>query len=315
MKKHFVKDPIAFLHDAGFFRAGDGLPLRWHLDFPPSWEKGDPLLVLLQGRAESLDKYDRVTSFFLDKGLAVFRLDWRGQGGSGRMLTSPEKGHVDDFSRYISDMKEIVTHKVLPLEPGKLIFCGHSMGGHLILRYLFEGGKMDAAILVSPMMSIYTGFMPERFARPIIDFMSKRGFSEKRVPGRRWLDKQPSFATNRLTTDPEHFYRFRQFLVEHPSLKIVEPTWAWVHEAFRSMDKVWRDLETTPVEIPVLVLSAGRDRVVKSEDHARLMTFLKNGIYHVLPEGQHELFMEKEKIASEIRRTIEDFFFKNKIIT
>lgn len=316
VKNHLVKDPISFLADAGFFRARDGLQLRWYMDFPPVWKEGDPLLLLLSGRAESLDKYDRVTSFFLEEGLAVFRMDWRGQGGSGRLLAGSEKGHIDDFATYISDLEEILTQVILPRKPGKLIFCGHSLGGHLILRFLLGGGKMDAAILVSPMLSIYTGMLPENLARPIIDFFGRSGLAEQKIPGRRWLDKKPRFARNRLTRDPEHFYRFRNFLAEHPALETREPTWAWVHEAFSSMDKVWRDLELAPIEdVPLLILSGGKDRVVKPRDHARLLKFLKNGTCHFLPEARHELLMEKREVIREIWRVIEEFFRKYHILT
>lgn len=314
MKNYFGKDPIPFLKDARFFRTRDGVLLRWYLDLPSSWKKGGPLLLLLTGRAESLDKYDRVTAFFLAKGLAVFRMDWRGQGGSGRMLADPAKGHIDDFATYISDLKEILVHEISPLEPGKSIFCGHSMGGHLALRYLLEGGKMDAAILVSPMMSIHTGMIPEASAWSIIQLLVRLGAAEKKIPGRGWLDKKPLFYGNRLTRDPEHFYRFRDFLAGHPFLKTEEPTWTWVYEAFRSMNKVWKDLQGTSIRIPVLVLSGGRDRVVKPHGHARLMRFLEKGTCRVLSEARHELLMEKQDVLREIWQAVENFFKKYHIL-
>lgn len=314
MNNHFVKHPISYLEDAGFFWAKDGLCLRWYLNFPPLWKKGDPLLILLQGRAESIDKYDRVTAFFLEKGLAVFRMDWRGQGGSGRMLASSEKGHIDDFATYVSDLEEMLQGVVLPHEPGKLIFCGHSMGGHLILRYFLEGGKMDAAILVSPMLSIDTGILSENVARPIIEFLNQKGLSEKKVPGKKLLTKKNRFAENRLTRDPEHFYRFRKLLEDHPELKIEEPTWGWVQEAFRSMDRVWQMLEAEYLSIPVLVLSGSADRVVKPRDHQRLMKCLKKGLFHSFSGARHELLMETEDVIREMSLVIEGFFKKYSIL-
>ena len=43
-------------------------------------------MVLLQGRAEFIEKYGETVGDLRARGFAVYALDWRGQGHSGRVL-------------------------------------------------------------------------------------------------------------------------------------------------------------------------------------------------------------------------------------
>ena len=79
------------------------------------------------------------------RGFAVAILDWRGQGGSQRMLSDPLKGHVRDFAEYEIDVEAFMREVVLPDCPPPHYAIAHSMGGE---RDAADG--LQGAALVRP---------------------------------------------------------------------------------------------------------------------------------------------------------------------
>ena len=73
--------------------------------------------ILLNGQTEFIEKYFEVIDELRQRGLAVVAMDWRGQGGSQRLLRDPKKGHVDDFSRFERDLEAFVARILEPFCP------------------------------------------------------------------------------------------------------------------------------------------------------------------------------------------------------
>ena len=123
--------------------ARDGLSLRTAV-WParPGGTRGT--VVLLQGRAECIEKYKETAGDLLDRGFAVYALDWRGQGGSGRVLGDSRKGHVADYDDYLSDFELFLERRVLPEAPRPILVLAHSMGGHIVLRHRAEHDAPEA---------------------------------------------------------------------------------------------------------------------------------------------------------------------------
>jgi len=70
-------------------RAADGLPIRvarWH---PEGRARGT--IVVVQGRAEYIEKYFETIGELLQRGFCVVSFDWRGQGLSGREIAIPAR--------------------------------------------------------------------------------------------------------------------------------------------------------------------------------------------------------------------------------
>ncbi|MDY0161738.1 alpha/beta hydrolase [Desulfobotulus sp.] len=302
------KEPIAWVKEAAFLGACDGLPLRYHIGFPPKWHAGDPIVILLTGRAECLDKYDRVQKALLERGVAVLRKDWRGQGGSGRMLPDSHKGHVTDFALYLDDLQRILQIVVTPLQPGGLVLMGHSMGSHLALRHLLSGAKgVCAAILESPMFSIDTWPLPYGLVRKICTRARAMGLEDRYIPAGGPFRADLAFKGNNLTGDPEHFFRFQNFLIQHPSMQMGAPTLGWLHAASLSMDQLWQELKKKKLDTPILMLSGEADQVVRPKDHRKACTFLPRGICVSFPKGRHELFMERAEIRQMLWQHVDVF--------
>ena len=59
----------------------------------------------------------------------VATFDWRGQGGSDRLLRRSRLGHVHRFDAYVDDLETFFHEVVLPDCRGPFDVLAHSMGG------------------------------------------------------------------------------------------------------------------------------------------------------------------------------------------
>jgi lysophospholipase len=71
---------------AGTLKTRDGVGLRFARWLPPAGRKGT--VVLLQGRAEWIEKYFETVRDLRARGFAVATIDWRGQGLSSKPSSS-----------------------------------------------------------------------------------------------------------------------------------------------------------------------------------------------------------------------------------
>ena len=81
-----------------FIASADGKRLRvgqWD-SAPGVPQRG--FCAILDGQTEFIEKYEEVSRELGHRGFAGAILDWRGQGGSERLVADPLKAHVADFS-------------------------------------------------------------------------------------------------------------------------------------------------------------------------------------------------------------------------
>ena len=90
-------------------------------------------IVILPGFTEFCEKYSKEVLCFHQRGYNVLVIDWPGQGRSGHFGKHPLAVHCDDFDHYIGAMDAVI--EKVRLDGRDLILFGHSMGGHLALRY------------------------------------------------------------------------------------------------------------------------------------------------------------------------------------
>jgi lysophospholipase len=84
-----------------FIVTRDGTRLRTAV-FAAASSRG--VCVLLGGQTEFIEKYVEVIGELGARGFTVATFDWRGQGGSARLLANPLKAHVRDFAEYDDDL-------------------------------------------------------------------------------------------------------------------------------------------------------------------------------------------------------------------
>lgn len=282
---------------------------RLRLGFWPAPAAPRGSVLLLPGRCETLEKYAEQAADWTRRGFAAVGLDWRGQGGSSRFLANAHKGHVTDFDLYLDDLAAALP-VLLPADaPGPAVAFGHSMGGHILLRFLAERQHpFAAAVACAPMLGIRTAPLPEPLARMVAAAMVRRGLGEHYALGQTdWLPADPPFAGNPLTSDPARFLVGHVAYRDDPELALGGVTWGWLDAAFRSMRRLWRDARVVALTVPVLVLSAGGDRIVLSARQQAFATRLPQGRVRVYPRAQHELMMEVDSIRDRVWADIDAF--------
>ena len=108
--------------------------------FEPATKPRGTVLVV-PGRREFIEKkYTEVGQPLLDLGYRLIIVEPRGQGLSSRFLSGDERqrDHIDDFNTHINDIRAFYKRVVQPGLAKPLIVHGHSMGGHILLRWLAE---------------------------------------------------------------------------------------------------------------------------------------------------------------------------------
>jgi lysophospholipase len=263
------------------------------------------ICVLLNGHTEFLEKYQEVADELRARGLEVVSLDWRGQGASERAGYGNRAGHVGNFEEYIFDLASLMLQAVEPIQreqpkPLPVIALAHSMGAHILLRYLHDHPRRFAAgVVVAPMLDVHTGKYSPAMSRLAARFFNLRKPSTRFVFGVE--DRDPldlTFADNAVTSDRARFERMQALLKTQPFLRIFGPTFGWLGAAFQSMQRLRRKSFAEEITTPLLVFGAGRDRVVHVQAIRDFVKHLPKARYVEIKDAEHEIMMEKDSIRA-----------------
>lgn len=294
-----AKNPVPGGAVAGELKTQDGVRLRfvrWEATRGP--RRGT--VCLFGGRGEFIEKYFEVVADLRRRGFAVATMDWRGQGGSSRVLRNPRKGHVGSFSEYDRDLTLFMKEIVLPDCPPPFMVLAHSMGANIMLRNAARPGSwFERMILVSPMIALAderVGY-PQALARLYAEAGCLFGVSKSYIRGGsdRIVEQGP-FDGNILTSDRERWNRNKAVLDTNPALGLGSPTIGWLRAAYRSMDLVGAAGYAASVRVPMMVFVAGKDQVVSSRAIEDFSVGLKVGTHVLLPSARHEILQEADTI-------------------
>lgn len=279
----------------GFVTTPDRVRLRFARWHPPGG-RARGTVVVVQGRAEFIEKYVETAGDLLARGFAVVTFDWRGQGGSDRLLPDPLKGHVGRFRDYRADLEAVLEQIALPDCPGPLYGLGHSMGGHLLLAAAAHGPlPFQRLVAVAPMLGLGRYPLSEERIAQISRTLARMGLTRRSAPGsdRRTIATLP-FAGNPLTSDARRFERNADIARQGPHLVIGAPTVGWLAAACRSMARLRRYEIASRITTPTLVVACAADVVVSTPAIERFAGTLKS-VGHVLVGGaRHELLQERD---------------------
>jgi len=276
----------------------DGTALRAGV-FQPENPAGR-ICVLLGGHAEYIEKYGEVIHELNTRGFTVATFDWRGQGGSARLLPDPLKGYVGDFADYDKDLQDFMRIAVAPLKGAKPMVLAHSMGGHIALRALHDKpGMFAAAVLTAPMLGIATHGYPAFVARGVTAMQALLGHGKDLAWGMKGHDPLTiDFAHQTVTSDRARFERNQKALRAQPNLRITGTCWGWIEAAYLSMEKLAEPGYAAAIKTPVLLFGAGHDRVVLVETDRQFAARLPHGRYAEIAGSEHEILMEKDAIRA-----------------
>lgn len=285
----------------------DGVRLRL-AEWPAAEMAPHGTILLLHGRTEFIEKYREVILELGARGFAVVTFDWRGQGGSGRQLDDPAKGHVEDFDDYLQDLDLVIADMQARDLPKPWSILAHSMGGCLALLALARGpGPFERAILCSPMVAI-AGIAGSDAARLAARLLTSLGLAQAFVPGGdRKSSATGAFEQNPLTRDAARFSTLQAWLAAYPELGIGDPTIGWMTAAFNALESFADEAFGQQGRTPVLMLNAGADTVVSPRAAAALAQRMRGASAIELPGSRHEILMETDAIRALFWRAFDAF--------
>ncbi len=295
-----ARNPVPNGAVPGTMLARDGINVRYCL-WPRTAEKRLGTVCLFGGRGEFIEKYFETVADLRRRGFAVAMMDWRGQGGSDRLLRNPSKGHVEDFAQFDTDLRQFMNEIVLPDCPAPFYGMGHSMGGHILLRSaLTKVCWFDRLILSAPMIDIAREITAAPALRFLIEGLVLLGAGDFFIPGGRskpW-ELRP-FAGNELTSDRLRYERVRDILETAPWLGLGAPTIGWLNAACRSIVQINAMNFAPSVKVPTLIVAASNDTVVSTRAIERFATHVKTCRHLVIAGAKHELLQERDEIRDQ----------------
>lgn len=292
----------------GFLQAFDGIRLRYG-HWPHQGESHGGAVVVLGGRGEFMEKYFETVGELNTRGFDTFSLDWRGQGLSDRMLADRNRGYVQSFGDYVADLKLFLDEVVRPNSCGPLFLMAHSMGATIALQYLHgHPPGIDKVVLLSPMISFRTGPVPYVLAKGYCLMLAKLGMAHCNIPSlRRNESFQGSFTGNWLTHDATRFNRVRRALRDNPQLLIAGVTYGWLAASFGAIEAIQQPGFAHRIQTPVLVVTAGQDRVVSNAATGRFVVQLPVAHAVCIEGTYHEILQERDGIRAQFWQAFDRF--------
>ncbi|MGC2415917.1 MAG: alpha/beta hydrolase [Stellaceae bacterium] len=290
--------PERFLPPPGFvwgrFTAADGAVLRWgHL--PIANPRAE--CVMVGGFGEFIEKQFETVRDLAARGIAVWCLDWRGQGGSIRPRRWPSRPRARKFERDAEDLAAFAREKLGGQLPPLLVT--HSMGGAIALVCLRRNPRLfAAAVLSSPMVGLRTGRVPPTLLRLITRPARAAGLGVCFIPGaHKWrADRLPSHERSRGTSDAERCQLRHAWFSADPGLRLDQATYGWVDSALGLVARISKPEFLTAIHTPILMGRAGREVVVSPAAQRRAARLLPDCTLVELSESKHDPFLERDAI-------------------
>ncbi|MEL7124743.1 MAG: alpha/beta hydrolase [Pseudomonadota bacterium] len=291
---------------AYWLTTSDGVRIRIGV-WAPEAQRGTVLLFC--GRTEYVEKYAIAAGDLAQRGYATVVIDWRGQGLADRLLSNTNIGHVDDFADYQLDVAAVMhatSHFGLP-QPYYLL--GHSMGGSIGLRALYEGLPVAAAAFTGPMWGIAMAPYLRPVAWGLGRAMPAAGLGNVLAPGTsqtHYVLASP-FEDNTLTRDRTMWAMMREQLNAHRALALGGPSVTWLRGALDDTNEL--ATRASP-DLPCVTFLGDNERIVDVPRIHDRMERWEDGTLYIIENAEHEVMMEDQATRTWLFDTMVDAFAK-----
>ncbi|MGF1769091.1 alpha/beta fold hydrolase [Enterovibrio makurazakiensis] len=285
----------------------DGLRLNWCAFTKPEHTRA---IVVVNGRIESVEKYQEVFFDLFQQGYDVYSCDHRGQGHSHRLVTGSDIGHVVEFEHYVDDLETFIDEVVTQKPHQQRMILAHSMGGAISTLYAArKPAAIDALVLSAPMFGINLSPLLQKAAKPLCRLLSEihhpAGYAPGQVPY--WLKP---FKHNLLTSSHPRYQWFRDLYEDNSTLKVGGPSTQWI---WQSLSACERALDAANIiDMPILLMQAARDEVVCNhamfEFHRKRQAASLPIQFEIVADSRHELLFEKDPIRDAVLSLCLNFF-------
>jgi lysophospholipase len=289
----------------GSFTARDGAQLRWgHL--PVAGARAQ--CVLVGGFGEFIEKQVETVRDLAARGVEVWCLDWRGQGGSIRPRRLPTRPRPRNFDRDAADLAAFTVAKLIGPMPRLLV--AHSMGGAIGLLCMRRHPKLfGGAVLSSPMLGLRIGKVPHTLLRCITVPARAAGLGICFIPGAgKWRQSRiPSPERSRATTDADRCRLRHAWFSANPGLRHDEATYGWLDSALALIARIQKPEFLAGIRTPILLGTPGREVVVSPAAQRRAARLLPDCTLVELSESKHDPFLERDSIRDKWLRRLDRF--------
>jgi lysophospholipase len=292
-------NPIPEGAHAGVFVTPDGVSLRY-ATFGKTRGRSQGTVVILNGRNECIEKYFETTAELNRNGFGAATFDWRGQGGSDRLIDDPFKGYVRDFQEYAGDLEQFFTEIVLPDCKGPYFILAHSTGALIaLLAAPSLLNRVQRMVFSAPLLELSEKAIRPKTIKFISAALRYAGLGSRyMVGGSKPRETQP-FIGNKLTSDPDRYRRNSSLYEQHPLLGLGGPTVTWVNAACRAMEAVSDPEFQANIQIPILIVAAGNDQVVSTSAIESYVQGLRSGSLLTIDGAKHEIMQERDALREQ----------------
>ena len=297
-------NPVPENHFAGFLEGRGGVKIRYAV-FRSKEREAKGTVVLLGGRSECIEKYFETINDLTARGLWVATFDWRGQGGSDRLLQDSRAGHVLRFSDYEADLALFLEKIVLPDARLPFFIVAHSTGALVALSQAPDlENRIERMVLAAPFIALDGQSMSQRKITIIARLASWFGLGKRTF---RKGDPALDFPHNVVTSDARRFARNTAIYGEHPELSVSWPTARWLNQALATMAKVTHQDHLTRIRIPTLLLCPTADTLVPRKAVGDLARIFRAARLIEIDGARHELFQESDRFRAQALAAIDAF--------
>nr|WP_251133881.1 alpha/beta hydrolase [Rhodomicrobium sp. Az07] len=295
-----TRNPVPGGAICGTFDTRDGFHIRY-ARWDTTAERRIGTVCLFQGRTEFIEKYFETIGDLRRRGFAVATMDWRGQGGSSRLLRNRAKGHAENFAHFDDDVRRFMSGIVLPDCPPPYYCLAHSMGGHLVLRLAqTKVCWWDRMVLSAPMIDFANSEKRGSVIGAAAEALTLLGFGDSFIPGgKAQLWERAPFDGNPLTSDRLRYERAQDLLRAAPHLSIGAPTIGWVQAACTSIATLASTAFMDSIRVPTLMVAASNDQIVSNAAMERFASRVKNCRLIVISGARHEIVMERDQLREQ----------------
>ncbi|MGH6854380.1 MAG: alpha/beta hydrolase, partial [Aestuariivirga sp.] len=265
-------------------------------------------VVVIGGRGDFMERYFETMRDLLARGFAVASFDFRGQGGSQRLLRNPLRNHVGDFRDYDEDFAAVMTQVVIAQCPKPYLALAHSTGGHVLLRNLRRRNWFARAVVVAPLVGLLYGLWPLALVRVLVFLSTSLGLGWMFLPGQKHESLgRDDFPDNPLTSDRTRWMRDSITLERAPQLGVGAPTFSWLKAARKSTAALKSMRLRERFTCPVLLVAAGLDRVIDNEAMHRFADRIPGIAIVVIRESLHDILTERDEIRNQFFAVFDAF--------
>ncbi|CAM9543087.1 unnamed protein product, partial [Chrysoparadoxa australica] len=264
-------------------------------------------VLVVPGLGDTMVKFAETLMAVHAMGYSCYIMDHHGQGLSGRLTDNPRVAHIQSFGHYVEDLLQFqrLIPELVPAAPVPRLVIAHSMGC-LISLQAHHQAEFERLVLLAPMLTPHTRLGKTKLPNLVCGIgglvMSALKQGERCVfPGQRSVDHH---RTGKLTHDQVRIEHWVKMRTEIPWVIMDGPSFQWLRESIAAC--YLQRLKESP-RIPILVVEAGQDVMVRGDGISRLVARSPDSRYLRFEEAYHDVMDETPDIVEPLMQEIARF--------